>query len=140
MKFAVALLLTVATTVSAQQPSSSPQAESAPSCAKQAAITYQPPKDLMRLAVRGMEQVPEDQPSTTMSKQQYRSQIKLLLTVGRDGFIRDVVFTKSSGNRLVDRAARNWAYGLMFAPLDCGDSSQYQTVLPVVVSAHAGGV
>lgn len=140
MKFAVALLLTVATTASAQQSSSPPQAEANPSCAKQAAIAYQPPKDLILFATQGMEQVPEDLPSKEMSQQQYRSEIKLLLTVGEDGFIREVVLNKSSGSRLVDRAARNWAYGLMFSPLNCGESFQYQTVLPVVVPAHAGGV
>ncbi|MGY1459863.1 hypothetical protein ACW5F0_14660 [Luteimonas sp. A534] len=124
MKCIAALLLVLTTSASAQQLDTPPQEDANPACAKLATIVYKPPKDLILLATK---------------EQHYNRELKLVLTVGEEGLIRDVMFAQSSRNRLVDRAARNWAFGLMFAPADCGDAFQYKVMLPVALSGGTRG-
>ena len=66
-------------------------------------------------------------------------EMKLVLSVGEEGLVRSASFLQSSRNRMIDLAARNWAYGLMLKPLDCGGAYQYQVVLPITIPASTGG-
>jgi hypothetical protein len=139
MRYIATMFLALIATASAQQPDNHQSTDSNLACAKLAKIAYQPPNNLILLATKGLEELQDRQPSTTMSSKQYNRELKLILTVGTDGLIRDISFAESSGNRLVDRAARNWAFGHMFAPIDCGNALQYKIWLPIVISAHTGG-
>ena len=39
----------------------------------------------------------------------------------------------SSGHRLLDVAVKNWAFGQMYAPLDCGAVDRYFIHMPLEV-------
>ena len=120
------------------KPPTAPPPFNNPDCAKLATISYQPPQDLILKTARALDAADHNPFSATPSKQD-ESHMSLVIRVGAEGLVNYVSLSQSSGKRLLDRAGRNWAYGLMFSPLDCGNATQYQIVLPVNVVLTAGG-
>lgn len=92
-------------------------------CGKASSIIYQPPQDLIVLAAKRLDQ----------AGKQYQRNFDLVITVGEDGLVREALMAHSSGNRLLDVAARNWAFGQMFAPMDCSPADLYHIRIPIEI-------
>ena len=104
-------------------PNESAEAYAARTCAEASKLVYQPPMDLILLAAKRLRE----------EGKEYHRDFGIVITVGEDGLVRDVQFANSSGYRLLDVATRNWAFGRMYAPQECGLVDRYSVRQPLSV-------
>ncbi len=134
MKEIALLYLALASGPSQEQSEAATHLATAPHCSESATIAYRPPTDLILKTAAALKEAAEIKSNPNTSPPRYDRDVVLIITVGEEGLVRDVVFYASSRNRRLDRAARNWAFGIMFTPIDCGDDETYEVRLPVSVS------
>ena len=96
------------------------------------AIVYAAPKDIIAATISNLEEfVPQLSQGAKPSVRQYRRGIILFVTTSQDGLVSNITISRSTGNRSVDRAVMNWAYGIRFAPHICNEGF----LLPVSLSS-----
>lgn len=110
----------------AQEPPAAAQAAVAAAsraCGEVSSVVYRPPNDLIVLAAKRLRE----------QGKHYQREFDIVVTVGEDGLVREVQMARSSGHRLLDVAVRNWAFGQMYAPMECGPADRYLIRLPLKV-------
>ena len=91
-------------------------------CEASPEIVYAAPRDIITTAILSLDEVePMFGQSAIPTLHQYRRDIILIVTTSQDGLVSNVTIRRSTGNRNVDRAVRNWVYGIRFAPHTCDE-------------------
>lgn len=116
-----ALVLALSATVVAD---SGVESESRQPCERLPQVVLAAPGAIVDHTVAGLQRLPSGSRERA-SEKQYRAEAAVFVRANGLGFVNDVTFAQSTGNRRVDMAIAAWVHGYKFEERGCGGARDY---------------